>query len=80
MTKATITLNASQKVSAGTKILIEWTGPDNKGDYLTIVSKDTKDGKYAYTKKGSSLLVQAPAVPGDCEIRYKYLMIYSMAE
>ncbi|NJM37223.1 MAG: hypothetical protein HC845_04765 [Akkermansiaceae bacterium] len=35
---------------------IEWIGPNNPGDFITIVPKATEDGTYAewaYTKDGS---------------------------
>ncbi|MGJ8657728.1 MAG: vWA domain-containing protein [Akkermansiaceae bacterium] len=73
ITKAEITLSAADQCTSGQSVKIDWTGPDNKGDYITIVTKDTEDGKYAkyeYTKKGPTLTVIAPLDPGPAEIRY----------
>ena len=52
---------------------ITWTGPNNSGDYITVVAKGTPDGQYgAYTvtSEGSPLKVKAPKEAGDGEIRY----------
>lgn len=68
-----ITLKAAAAAVAGSAVSIEWTGPDNKGDFITIVPKSTKDGiyeKYAYTKAGSPASVTATRAFGDAEIRY----------
>eukprot|EP00903_Cladosiphon_okamuranus_P004081 g4079.t1 len=68
-----ITMKAAGEAVAGTAVSIEWTGPDNSGDFITIVPKDTEDGKYAkwaYTSAGSPLEVAAPYETGEAEIRY----------
>lgn len=73
ITEAVISLKAPPKAVAGSPVAIEWTGPDNKGDYITIVPKSTPDGqyeKYAYTKAGSPATVSATRSPGAAEIRY----------
>lgn len=71
--KGGITLKAAGEAVSGSSVSIEWTGPDNKGDFITIVPKETKDGKYAkwaYTREGSPLEVTVPYETGDAEIRY----------
>jgi len=73
ITAATITLKAPAEAIAGQPVAIEWTGPDNKGDYITIVPKTAEDGKYeqyAYTNSGSPVSVQACESAGPAEIRY----------
>jgi Ca-activated chloride channel family protein len=70
---AAITLEAPERVVAGAPVRVAWTGPDNRGDYLTIVPVSTPDGQYgnyADTAKGSPLAVTAPIQPGRAEIRY----------
>jgi Ca-activated chloride channel family protein len=70
---AEVTLKADKSAEAGTNVKIEWTGPDNQGDFITIVPKNLEEGKwakYTYTKSGSPADVKAPAEAGDCEIRY----------
>ncbi|MBB5353747.1 Ca-activated chloride channel family protein [Haloferula luteola] len=71
---AKVTLSAPATVTAGTEVSIEWTGPDNEGDYLTLVPKNLEDGayaEYAYTKDGKTLTLRAPAEAGEGEIRYQ---------
>ena len=70
---AEVTLKGPKTIVAGGSVTVEWTGPNNKNDFITIVPKDFEDGKYAryeYTKRGSPLKVEAPEKPGDCEVRY----------
>jgi Ca-activated chloride channel homolog len=73
VTAADITLQAAEQIVAGARAEIAWTGPNNSGDYLTIVPKTTPDGQYGNyvnTSKGSPLSVPAPMRAGDAEIRY----------
>ena len=68
-----IVLRGPASVVADTQVAIEWTGPDNPGDFITIVPQGTADGaykRYTFTKGGSPLRVQAPATAGPAEIRY----------
>ncbi len=68
-----ITLKAPAEAVAGSAVSIEWTGPDNKGDFISIVPKSEKDGiyqKWAYTSTGSPLDVIATRTLGEAEIRY----------
>ncbi len=70
---ATASLEAAEKVTAGARFDVQWTGPDNQKDFITIVANGAEDrsyGNYSYTKKGSPLQLQAPDQPGDYEIRY----------
>jgi Ca-activated chloride channel family protein len=70
---AEVTLAAPPQAKAGADVSITWTGPNNTGDYITLVTKGTPDGQYAAyteTKKGSPLTVKAPAKAGDAEVRY----------
>jgi Ca-activated chloride channel family protein len=69
----TATLEAPATVAAEEPIEVAWTGPDNKGDYITIVLSGADAGDYldyAYTRKGSPVTVEAPEQPGSYEIRY----------
>ena len=70
---AEVTLSAPATAKAGSDVSITWTGPNNTGDYITIVVKGTPDGQYAAyaeTRKGSPLTVKAPAQAGTVEVRY----------
>ena len=68
-----VTVTAPERVVAGTEFQVGWTGPNNRGDYITVVPKALDDGKYAnYTEttKGSTLQVTALIEPGSAELRY----------
>jgi hypothetical protein len=70
---AEVTLNAPDEAAAGSAVGVEWTGPDNPGDYITLVPKDLPDGQYrhyAQTSSGSPLKVNALADAGEAELRY----------
>jgi Ca-activated chloride channel family protein len=66
-------VEAKEAVPAGSYIQVIWTGPNNYGDYITIVPKGTAEKiffNYTYAAKGSPLKLKAPDTPGDFEIRY----------
>jgi Ca-activated chloride channel family protein len=68
-----VTIKAAPSVLAGAAFPVGWTGPDNTGDYLTIVPKgtsDADDGNLAYTRQGSPLQLTALIEPGEAELRY----------
>jgi Ca-activated chloride channel family protein len=70
---AEIELDAPATATAGQPVSIRWAGPNNKGDYLTIVAQGTRDGEYAHysdTHRGTPATIKAPAKPGPAEIRY----------
>ncbi|HUG11904.1 MAG TPA: hypothetical protein VMM36_12865 [Opitutaceae bacterium] len=70
---AEVSIDAPAEAAAGSVVTINWTGPANQGDYLTIVAKDAADGtygQYTQTSRGSPLTVKAPTAAGDGEIRY----------
>ncbi|MCB1237869.1 MAG: hypothetical protein KDM91_22580, partial [Verrucomicrobiae bacterium] len=67
------TVKAPASVPAGSVFKVEWEGPGNPGDYLTIVAKGAEDrdyGNYGYTRKGSPLDLTATITPGPHEVRY----------
>ncbi len=71
--KGEITLNSAAEAIAGSSVSIAWTGPNNKGDFITIVPKTTEDGKYekwSYTGDTTPLEVTATRTLGEAEIRY----------
>jgi Ca-activated chloride channel family protein len=70
---ATVSLVAPARAIAGALVPITWEGPNHAGDYVTIVTQDTPDAKYAAysdTTKGASLKITAPIQPGPAEVRY----------
>jgi Ca-activated chloride channel family protein len=70
---ARITLKAPAKAPLGAPVLVEWTGPNNHNDYLTIVPQGAPDGAsqhYAWTASGSPARIDPPDAAGPCEVRY----------
>jgi Ca-activated chloride channel family protein len=52
---------------------VSWEGPDNEGDYITVVSVGAPDddyGDYSYTSRGNPAELTAPETPGSYELRY----------
>jgi Ca-activated chloride channel family protein len=70
---AKISLNPPTRGTAGTRVAVEWAGPNNRGDYLTIVPKSARDGAYddsAYVNRGSPSTIRLPKEAGPAEVRY----------
>lgn len=69
----TASLEAADTVAAGDELTVNWTGPDNRQDFITLVPVGTAEGQYAvytYTSKGSPLTLRAPDATGEYELRY----------
>lgn len=67
------TLGFQGDVQAGTEFEVTWDGPDNEGDFITIVPAGARVGSYQnyfYTTDGSPGTLIAPTTAGDHEIRY----------
>jgi Ca-activated chloride channel family protein len=74
VTEAEVSLSAPEQAVAGSPVPVEWIGPDNQGDYLTVVPVGTPEGEYGnyeYTRRGNPAKVKAPMEPGDYLIRYQ---------
>lgn len=71
VTDVSVTLDVPETAPAGADIPVGWTGPDYKGDYITV-SKPDEDGyqTYTYTREGAPLDLTMPADPGTYEVRY----------
>jgi Ca-activated chloride channel family protein len=68
-----VTLTPPEDIGANTEFTVAWTGPNNEGDYVTIVSAGAEEGAYEsffYTSTGPEGTLVAPTVAGDYEIRY----------
>jgi hypothetical protein len=73
VTGVTATLQGPANVGAGEIFKVAWTGPNNMGDYITIVGGGTQEGSagnFSYTATGSPAVLVAPPTPGGYEIRY----------
>jgi len=66
-------LTAPAQVAAGAKFKVNWSGPNNPRDFITMVKAGAAEKtyeRYAYTDKGSTLELIAPDEPGNYELRY----------
>ncbi|OLV16307.1 von Willebrand factor type A domain protein [Deinococcus marmoris] len=66
-------VSGPKTAGAGSVIEVKWTGPNNPGDYVTIVKKGALTGEYKgyfYTKNGNPGKLTVPLDPGEYEIRY----------
>jgi Ca-activated chloride channel family protein len=56
-----------------TPVEINWTGPDNPDDYISIAERGSDDGSYinyTRTRQGNPLTIRMPERPGQYELRY----------
>ncbi|MEX2624778.1 MAG: hypothetical protein WD651_13750 [Acidimicrobiia bacterium] len=68
-----VTLEVPAELGAGTEFTVDWTGPDNQGDYITIVPVGADEGVYeSYfdTVDGPTGTLLAPTTTGEYEVRY----------
>ncbi|WP_225430165.1 vWA domain-containing protein [Deinococcus detaillensis] len=66
-------VSGPKSAGAGSEVVIKWTGPNNPGDYVTVVKRGAPVGKYTnyfYTKAGNPGKLLAPLEPGEYELRY----------
>ena len=67
------TLSAPTELEPGEEFTVEWTGPNDPQDYLSISDPDSDHRAYISwqpTEIGSPLPLRAPQDPGQYEIRY----------
>jgi len=60
-------------VSAEQRFNVNWSGPGNHNDWVTIVAPDAAEnryGDYGYTREGNPIELRAPKDPGTYELRY----------
>ena len=74
VTPAMATLQTIDSAPAGSKIKVNWTGPNYDEDYIGI-GKAGSDGanqwqKWAYVRDGSPVTLTIPSEPGDYTITY----------
>jgi Mg-chelatase subunit ChlD len=71
---ATATLAAPATVVAGSVFEVRWSGPNNTGDYVSVLKSGAPDRTWGasngYTARGNPVRIEAPAVPGAYELRY----------
>ena len=64
------TLEGPDRVDAGTKFQVKWSGPDNPRDYVAIGNAARAYITYAYTNAGNPVSLVAPDQAGEYELRY----------
>lgn len=73
VTAVSASITVPPSADAGALLPVEWTGPDNARDFVTVARPDAADGAYegyTYTREGNPLELQMPVEPGPYEIRY----------
>ena len=74
VTEAEATLSAPARVEAGAAISVEWTGPANRGDFISLARSDQTGGRYEtydWVKPGGApVTLTSPNEPGTYELRY----------
>ena len=77
----TASLTAPNEVKAGTVFEVGWNGPDNEGDFITVVKPNAAAKAYGlsngYTRRGNPVRLEAPRDIGDYELRYLTGQSYS---
>ncbi len=69
----TATVAGPPTAAGGSSFAVAWTGPDNPGDFVTIVPAGASNREYltyAYTGGGTPATLRAPLEPGAYEVRY----------
>ncbi len=67
------TVTAPAEAVAGSTVLVDWTGPDEDRDYISVAAPDTPGGNYVnytYARDGSPLKLIMPPEPGSYQVRY----------
>jgi hypothetical protein len=73
VTANTASLQVPAEAVAGTTFEVNWKGPNNPHDYVTVVvphATEGAHGNYEYTARGNPLKVRAPLAAGNYEVRY----------
>jgi len=68
-----VTLQGPDSVAAGAAFDVSWNGPNNPGDWVTIIAPDQLDtayASYADAPRANPATLTAPATPGSYELRY----------
>ena len=80
VTSASATVSVPASVAAGATFQIQWQGPNNPRDFLTIVpvgKAERQYDAYVYTGTGNPASLAAPEVAGAYEVRYLTAQTYA---
>ncbi len=70
---ASLTLTPAAQAPVASKVSVKWSGPNRRGDYITIVGTGAAVTEYLHyqdTSTGNPVEITMPAKPGDYEMRY----------
>ena len=72
---ATVEIQAAAKAAAGSRLPVQWAGPNNNGDFITVVSPGAADGAYkdyfdAQKTAADAGALTLPIEGGAYELRY----------
>jgi len=73
VTSVSASFDVSDTLMVDTPVEIDWEGPDNANDYLSIAERGTPDDSrvnYTYTRNGNPVSIRTPQRPGQYELRY----------
>ncbi len=71
--KPEASIEVPESAIVGADVVVDWTGPAVKGDYVTIAEPESEGKKYVsykYAKKGQKLVLRMPDDAGTYEVRY----------
>ena len=74
------TVTAPATVGVGANFKVNWSGPNNARDFITVVKAGTPERQYsayAYTSAGNPVELRAPEQAGDYEVRYLTAQSYA---
>ncbi|SHO48613.1 vWA domain-containing protein [Desulfopila aestuarii] len=66
-------IQTAASIPAGNTIEVNWQGPNNDGDYISLARADQGSADYLYyqyTTAGSPVTLKLPVIPGNYEVRY----------
>ncbi|MGM0536199.1 MAG: VWA domain-containing protein [Pseudomonadota bacterium] len=73
LTPVSAEVQAPEEIPAGSEFEVDWEGPDNPRDYVTLVPAGAPEDayeSYQRTSRGSPLSLTAPDALGEHEVRY----------
>lgn len=73
VTDVSASVDGPGQVTRGQPVSIAWTGPNGRGDYITIAAAGSPEGtylNYCYTYTPSPCIINAPDAAGAYEVRY----------
>jgi Ca-activated chloride channel family protein len=75
VTPLSVSVIGPASATHGASFTVSWTGPDARGDFITIVPAGAPEGtylSYGYTSYGNPVTLTAPPEAGEYELRYVY--------